>query len=109
MGLEALLGVLAEEASGEIEVSVMAQAGEHIGDLARALRGVEDAIGGEHGELEFAGEGSLLAEASGFAAEPPALHFHVDVLRAKEAEQALELGAGIGGVLERAFLIAGEG
>jgi hypothetical protein len=111
---EVAVGVEGEEASGVVEVDVVADGGEEVEDFAVAGLGVADAVGGDDGELERAGEAEGGLVAGFFFALVVALELDVDVVRAVEAGELFEEGAGGGfaaggeGGGERAFIAAGE-
>ena len=111
---EIAVGVDGEEAAGVVEVGVVADGGEDVEDFAVVRIGVADAVGGDDGEAQGAGEaeGGLVAEF--LIAELVALELDVDIVAAVEGGELFEEGAGCGfaacceGGGERTFVAAGE-
>jgi hypothetical protein len=86
VALQITLGVLGKEFPGGVEMSVFADAGEDIENLAAGGARVLDAVGGDHWEaMRFREVAELLVGAI-FSAEEMALDFHVDVFAAERID-----------------------
>jgi hypothetical protein len=83
-----------EEAAGVVEVDVMADGGEEVEDFAVVRFGVADAVGGDDGDLERAGEAEGGLVAGFLIAELVALELDVDIVAAVEVGELFEEGAG---------------
>jgi hypothetical protein len=85
-----------EESARVVEVDVMADGGEEVEDFAVVGFGVADAVGGDDGELERAGEAERGLIASFLIAELVALELDVDVVAAVKVGEVFEEGTGCG-------------
>jgi len=103
---EVTLRVGLEEGAGLVEGSVVAQAGEGVGEEAIRAIGEEGSVGGEKGEVEMFGEIEEEAVAGFFAAGVMAGESEVEVVLAELADEVLggveqilagRMGKGFGG------------
>src|SRR5438874_8683129 len=83
------LGILGEESAGEIEMSVLANAGENIEHLASVGLGVLHAIGGDDRQTKFRGEIEQRAIHAFLPAQKMPLNFDVNIFAAECVDQSL--------------------
>ena len=83
------LGVTRQQTSGSDQRFVIANGGEDIAEFALLRRRIADAIGGQQRELERAGNFYGGAIACFLLAMKMALQFHIDIVAAKDAGQAI--------------------
>jgi hypothetical protein len=111
---EVAVVVGSEQASGVVEVDVVADGGEDVEDFAVVWAGVADAVGGDDGEAERAGQAERGLVAGFFVGELVALELDADILAAVEGDEVFEedaaggLATGGEGSGEWAFVAAGE-
>ena len=91
-----MLGVLFEQTAGLVDVGFVAGAGEDVHQRAIAGMCVADAVGGDDGELEGAGEAECGLIAGFLLTELMALEFDVDIVAAVEGGELFEEGAACG-------------
>src|SRR2546423_11407138 len=83
------LGVLSEEFAGGIEMSVFADAGENVEDLAAIGPRILDAVRGDYRQTMLFGEIAQLLVHALFTAEEMTLDFDVDVFAADGVDETL--------------------
>jgi hypothetical protein len=83
-----------EKIASEVEMSVMTQAGEDIGDLARIGRGKKRPVGGDDRKAMMFRERVELPDRPFFAAPAMALQFDEDVIWTKDADEFFDNGIG---------------
>jgi hypothetical protein len=107
------LGINLEQASGRVEVGVMANGGEDIHGLALVCGGVTHSVGGDDGQTQRCGDAKGDLVSPFFAAFKMALNLYVDVVAAVDTYQLLYCSPRFGfaivkqGCGERAFFAAG--
>ena len=83
------LGVLGEQFSGEIEVGVLANAGENIQHLTSVWFGILHPVGRDQGQAKFRSEINQHAINPIFASQKMPLNFDIDILATERINQTL--------------------
>jgi hypothetical protein len=88
--LEMPLRVEVQEIAGEIEMGVMPEAGENIGNLADVRRDEERSVSGDDRQTMMLCERAELADGAFFSAMAMALQFNENVIRTEDADQLFD-------------------